>query len=148
MGLQGDDAVTSYSVGHRRALQLAREASRVSDIQQKEQRLRDAYLNDAFACHFLTDLFSSGHLRVDRRGLHTWNKAGQGLGNWIGSTPTWDSQARIMHDDDSATGLLVRNQEEQTWVAYGDKQLMENHATVGRYRAYVLIQVMTRSRHC
>lgn len=129
--------MTAYSVGHRRALQLAREAHGANDTRRQEEKLLEAYLNDAFACHFLTDLFSSGHLRVDRRGMHTWNKVEEGLDNALSAPPIWDFQARIMHDDDSATGLLVHNQEGQIWIAYGDKQLMENHATVGRYRAYV-----------
>jgi len=32
--------------------------------------LRTAYIHEAFAAHFLTDLFSSGHLRAPRRAFH------------------------------------------------------------------------------
>lgn len=30
---------------------------------------------------------------------------------------------RVMHDDDSATGLLVKNAAGEQWIAFGDKQL-------------------------
>lgn len=69
-----------------------------------------AYCLEAFACHFLTDLFSSGHLRTPRRALHTPNQAS-------------DLCAQRMHDEDSYNGLSVQNAAGASWTAYGDKRL-------------------------
>ncbi|HEX7816396.1 hypothetical protein [Dyella sp.] len=69
-----------------------------------------AYAMEAFACHFLTDLFSTGHLRTPRKALHTAN-------------PASDLCAQRMHDEDSYNGLVVHNQKGNTWIAYGDKRL-------------------------
>ena len=53
-----------YIVGHELALEKAREASKVGNQEEKIRTLlEEAYSIDAFACHFLTDSFSSGHLR-------------------------------------------------------------------------------------
>lgn len=133
---QGIDAQEAYVVGHKKALDIAREAGRQSTPGAKDAKLKEAYCYDAFACHFLTDLFSSGHLRVDRRGLHTSGLGGavtQGYSAYK-EKPAWDLQAQIMHDDDSATGLMVSNRDGDCWIAYGDKQLMEGHSTVNRWR--------------
>ena len=57
-------AKDAYIVGHELALEKAREASKVGNQEEKILRLlEEAYSIDAFACHFLTDSFSSGHLR-------------------------------------------------------------------------------------
>lgn len=42
-----------------------------------------------------------------------------------------------MHDDDCATGLLVRNEKGDQWIAYGDKQFFEPKNAVNRARAFV-----------
>ncbi len=55
----GDDARTAYSAGHATAIKAAIEGN-----------LEGAYMMNAFADHFLEDLFSSGHLRTPRRLLH------------------------------------------------------------------------------
>ena len=52
----------AYEIGHELALEKAREASRAN----KEIRkgiVHEAYSIEAFACHFLTDSFASGHMR-------------------------------------------------------------------------------------
>lgn len=56
----GHDAVTAYETGHYVALQEA----------TKKGRLERAYAMNAFADHFLQDLFAAGHIRTPRRGLH------------------------------------------------------------------------------
>lgn len=56
-------AKEAYLVGHELALEKAKEASKVGKLEQKIRFLEEAYSIDAFACHFLTDSFSSGHLR-------------------------------------------------------------------------------------
>ena len=55
----GEDARTAYTAGHEMAIKKAISGD-----------LEGAYAMNAFADHFLEDLFSSGHLRTPRRLLH------------------------------------------------------------------------------
>ena len=55
----------AYEVGHKLALEKAREASHAASGSE-ELILQEAYSIDAFACHFLTDSFASGHIRSVR----------------------------------------------------------------------------------
>ena len=86
--------------------------------------LKQAYFLEGFAQHYLTDLFSSGHMREPRRILHK---------TYLGA-PKQPSQpdielypadlcAQKQHDEDCANGLWVENQLGEAWPAYGDKQL-------------------------
>lgn len=56
-------AKDAYLTGHELALEKAKEASNVEQHERRMRLLEEAYSIDAFACHFLTDSFSSGHLR-------------------------------------------------------------------------------------
>lgn len=53
----------AYLAGHELALEKAKEASKIGHQEERIRRLEEAYSIDAFACHFLTDSFSSGHIR-------------------------------------------------------------------------------------
>lgn len=53
----------AYLAGHELALSKAKEASKAELYEMKIALLEEAYSIDAFACHFLTDSFSSGHVR-------------------------------------------------------------------------------------
>lgn len=53
----------AYLAGHELALSKAKEASKAELYEMKIALLEEAYSIDAFACHFLTDSFSSGHIR-------------------------------------------------------------------------------------
>ncbi|MEF2985641.1 phospholipase, partial [Pseudomonas aeruginosa] len=75
-----------------------------------DQALELAYAMNSFADHFLTDLFSAGHLRVPRKQLAAVVTPGE-LGSLI---------SRFMHDEDSKFGLKVRNAMGAQWHAYGD----------------------------
>lgn len=101
----GANAIAAYQAGHTLALQTAA----TGDYMQ-------AYALEAFACHYLTDLFSSGHLRTPRKALHTANRAS-------------DLCSRLMHDEDCYNGLVVQNANGDSWTAYGDKRLNDppNH---------------------
>jgi hypothetical protein len=110
------DAIKAYSALHTLALKKAVEAHEKND----DSLLTQAYFYEAFGSHFLTDLFSSGHMRTPRRVLH----------NPISplSIPEWlffpaDTLAESMHDEDCANGLWVTNKLGESWAAYGDKQL-------------------------
>ncbi|WP_166220531.1 phospholipase [Pseudomonas atagonensis] len=107
----GEWARLAYIAGHIAALQTAAAAQASHD----EQQLERAYAMNAFADHFLTDLFSSGHLRVPRKQL-----AAVVTPSDLGSLIT-----RFMHDEDSKFGLKVRNARDDQWRAYGDKRYFE-----------------------
>ena len=55
-------AKAAYLTGHLLALNKAREASEYAENESK-RFLHEALSLDGFACHFLTDSFSSGHIR-------------------------------------------------------------------------------------
>ena len=91
------------------ALQHAKEA-------ETDSELLDAYFYEAFAQHYLSDLFSAGHFRAPRRILHM-NPSGFAL-----DYPADDCN-RYMHDEDSANGLWVNNLAGDSWPMFGDKQI-------------------------
>ncbi|MCJ1401447.1 hypothetical protein MMC11_004660 [Xylographa trunciseda] len=100
----GADAHTAYVAGHTAAIQVA--------LGGKPDDLPLAYAMNAHADHFLEDSFSAGHLRTPRRLLH----------NFLGDA---DICAKLMHDEDNAIGLQVKNSFGTTWTAYGDKRLLD-----------------------
>jgi hypothetical protein len=104
-------ALLAYIAGHTAALQQAVAARNSGD----EQSLERAYAMNAFADHYLTDLFSAGHLRVPRKQL-----AAVVTPSDLGSLIT-----RFMHDEDSKFGLNVRNANGEQWRAYGDKRYFD-----------------------
>ena len=117
----GKDALTSYAAAHAVAMQMANNARNANDLQQ-------AYAVNAFADHYLTDLFAAGHLRTPRRQM--WLKTG-----FSGNVPLSDSNydsiasgksgviARSMHDEDNLNGLWVINTGidlPDQWLCFGD----------------------------
>lgn len=115
----GSHAVATYRAGHACALQAAANG----DYQR-------AYFLEAFACHFLTDLFSAGHLRTPRKTLHTNN-------------PAADLCSRFMHDEDSYNGLVVQDNSANptSWIAYGDKRLNDTLNATNFSRARNAVQI-------
>ncbi|MDR2307165.1 MAG: hypothetical protein LBE53_08220 [Paucimonas sp.] len=116
-------ALLAYQAGHAAALQQAVKA-RASG---SERDLQVAYAMNAFADHFLTDLFSAGHLRVPRKAL----------ADTVTPSDVGSLISRFMHDEDSQYGLAVRNAEGEQWRAYGDKRYFDsvdvaNRRQVGR----------------
>ncbi|KAG9758020.1 hypothetical protein KCU73_g4112, partial [Aureobasidium melanogenum] len=143
----GKDAITAYSVGHNLALQLAYDAAHMKTEPERWKKLKLAYIYEAFAAHYLTDLFSAGHIRAPRRHLHSPSVAVMNaavVGDKLlrnPETPIWDFQQRYMHDDDSATGILVQNQLGHQWIMYGDKQFFEPKNMINRARAISALQL-------
>ncbi|KAJ6528628.1 hypothetical protein DFH09DRAFT_1371197 [Mycena vulgaris] len=121
----GEDAYKAYSAVHSAALRKATEA--YSHPEHAEDLLREAYFLEAYAQHFLTDLFSAGHLRTPRRALHRNFFGDSGdedeAPSIIDRMYAEDRCAQKMHDEDCANGLWVRNARGDQWVVYGDKQL-------------------------
>ena len=113
---------------HSAALQKAVNATSESD-------LHEAYFLEAYGQHFLTDLFSTGHLRSPRRVLHSTEPFSVASSNTspvesTGLFDVWpgDQCCRNQHDEDCASGLWVTNALGQSWAAYGDKQLLDGRS--------------------
>ena len=107
----GDNAVLAYLAGHEVAIQAALHAGESNDITGLER----AYAMDAFACHFLTDRFSSGHLRTPRTELPD-NVTPSVIGSLLGN---------FMHNEECVYGLHVHNQRGDHWIAYGDGHYLD-----------------------
>ena len=122
----GADAVTAYSTGHAVAIDMAVQANRDlakagRDNKAREKAYRDfqlAIAASAFADHFLTDLFSSGHLRVPRRALAKAFDTADYM-HAAGSM-----MSKVQHDEDSRFGLFVRNAKGRCWKCFGDGHLL------------------------
>ncbi|MGY2438839.1 phospholipase [Pseudomonas sp. SDO52101_S400] len=122
----GEWARQAYIAGHTAALQTAAAAH----ASQDELQLGRAYAMNAFADHYLTDLFSSGHLRVPRKAM-----AAAVTPSDLGSLIT-----RFMHDEDSKFGLKVRNARGEQWRAFGDKRFFEAADTDNRNQVNQAVQ--------
>lgn len=118
----GDAARLSYATGHLLAMEEAKAAGELFRQGRKEEavaRLNKAYAMDGFGSHFLTDLFSAGHLRTPRGPL--LDIANSRLNRLQLYTVTnVGLMANKMHDEDNWLGLWVKDQDEQVWVLYGD----------------------------
>ncbi|KAF2392755.1 phospholipase [Pseudomonas frederiksbergensis] len=123
----GEWAQQAYIAGHIAALQHAAAAHASRD----EKQLEVAYAMNAFADHFLTDLFSAGHLRVPRKAL-----AAAVTPSDLGSLIT-----RFMHDEDSKFGLNVRNGNGEQWRAYGDKRYFDAIDSANRLHVNAAVQL-------
>ncbi|UVL20248.1 phospholipase [Pseudomonas sp. B21-044] len=122
----GPWALLAYQAGHAAALQQALKA-RASGA---ERDLQLAYAMNAFADHFLTDLFSAGHLRVPRKAL----------ADTVTPSDVGSLISRFMHDEDSKYGLAVRNAEGEQWRAYGDKRYFDSVDVANRRQVARAVQ--------
>lgn len=118
----GQDAIDTYQAGHKKALEVANEAR----ITNNPELLRKAYAYEAYSHHFLTDLFASGHLRTPRRAII----------NACYYTPSDVSSflAKVMHDQDNASGVWMTNYKGERWKTYGDNQLFikDNNSSLNK----------------
>jgi hypothetical protein len=108
-------AKDAYAIGHAHAISVAREAGKQKDL----EKLKQAYALDAFACHFLTDLFAAGHIRNQRGELEFF------LINELGfsekqAKPLAGILTGAQHEKDSDDGLNVSNKKGERWRAFGD----------------------------
>ncbi|KTD06416.1 phospholipase C [Legionella gratiana] len=130
------DSLIAYEIGHQVALDTA-----ILGYQQKikgnvikaEQLLELAYAQNAFANHFLSDSFASGHIRTPRREIEKQVFLPSILNLLL---------ANLMHDEDNRLGVNVVNQEGTFWTAYGDNYLFKEEAEVQRI---ILLQAMQHS---
>jgi hypothetical protein len=112
-------AWTSYSAGHRLALEAAERvfqsrAGNFSNLNPQEDL--SPFMHEAFAQHFLTDMFSSGHMRTPRKKFHETVSPSQ-LGDYL---------SKYMHDEDCKFGLNVTNKRGDRWTAYGDRKYLDD----------------------
>jgi hypothetical protein len=122
-----EGALAAYIAGHTAAMQQAVLAKNSGD----EKLLEIAYAMNAFADHYLTDLFSAGHLRVPRKQL-----AAVVTPSDLGSLIT-----RFMHDEDSKFGLNVSNGNGDQWRAYGDKRYFDVIDSANRVQVNQAVQL-------
>ena len=122
----GADALHAYEVGHHLALEQAVSAKKTGDL----SRLEIAYSMNAFASHFLSDRFASGHLRTPRKALNdhvTPTEAGSLLSNY-------------MHNEENANGLHVHNKAEDRWFAIGDRSCLNPNNTAYKEMVELALQ--------
>ena len=119
----GADAVKSYSAGHLAAMMVVIKTMG-ADAFARRAALEQAYAINAFADHFLTDLFSAGHIRTPRRAL---------VEKMPNDPFSAGLCALVMHDEENAAGLNVANAAGDRWKAYGDGYLLD----AGRYPGVV-----------
>lgn len=110
----GQNAITCYSYGHTVAMNQAVTAKNAPAAQQ-DALLQQAYAMNAFADHFLSDAFSSGHTRTPRKELYE-NVTPNQIGSLL---------ARYMHDEDSKWGLSLKDLASYPFHAYGDKRFFD-----------------------
>ncbi len=116
-------AIIAYRAGHEIAMDKAAQIKGAGvSAEEAESRLEEAYAINAFADHFLTDLFSAGHMRAPRRELYQQVMTPiPGFSGSLGSL-----LCRSMHDEDSRNGLKVWNKAGESWTAFGDKRLFDD----------------------
>ena len=114
----GTEAEEAYKAGHRVACKTAEEAR-----QKKNFNLFIvAMTQELFALHYLTDLFSAGHVQTVRGTIYKF------IEDHHKEIPTESARLSIaglcameMHNEDGHMGIKVRNEESKaTWDASGD----------------------------
>jgi hypothetical protein len=119
----------AYVKFHAKALNLALDAHALAPVDAgTSQRLfAQALFVNAFADHFLTDGFASGHIRDPRIQILQWGRA-EGLSDRAAGT-----LAKVIHDRDGEVrvsgehGLKVTNARGDRWLTRCDSQLFWNN---------------------
>ena len=142
-----DHAYRAYLAGHTVAMEMAAEAKNKSD----DLLLNNAYAMEAFSCHFLSDHFSSGHIRVPREDLHFGKKCSFWNSEYNWFSTAGDYCSKLMHDEDNKLGLMVANNacyEDnpdpsicKVWRAYGDSYMTEPQNQENLKRQQEVLQI-------
>jgi hypothetical protein len=119
----GAEAALAYEAGHRIALKKAETAS-MSHDKEKWVKFAEAITLELFACHFLADLFVSGHVRTPRRKVfEVLNSNHKIKKKWIASL-----FANLMHDEDNENGVYVCSKNHpEPWEAMGDYRYSDDN---------------------
>ena len=121
----GFNNIRQYVTEHTKALSLAAKARslKAEQPQVAQETFRQAIFQNAFADHFLTDSFASGHIRNPRQQTMEWAES-RGL-----PIRTAAALNKVLHDRDGEMrqsgehGLPVRNARGDEWFARCDAQL-------------------------
>jgi hypothetical protein len=103
-------ALTAYQAGHLVAMDEASKAGKIKDAKKRSKALEKAYGMNAFACHYLSDSFSAGHMRTPRKELS----------EHVDFAFVAALLMDFMHGEDSKEGLKVKNLNGDEWTAFGD----------------------------
>lgn len=139
-----ENAVDAYKVGHRWALEVA------AGAKGDKEELKRAYAIDAFALHFLTDLFASGHVRNQRGALELFLNTLKfdSIPFFQVTLPLKKELAGILtgaqHEKDGNEGLNVRNKRGDFWRAYGDGCFFQDRNEENRKMAIEATQASVR----
>jgi hypothetical protein len=115
----------AYVKYHAEALELALQAHELAavDARRSQELFSQALIHNAFADHFLTDGFASGHIRDPRTQILQWSRA-SGLSDRAAGT-----LAKVIHDRDGEIrlsgehGMQVSNARGDLWLTRCDAQL-------------------------
>ena len=128
------DAIQAYITGHYLALDAAKKGYLLKEAGKSEEALdalNRAYAIDGFASHFLSDLFSAGHVRAPRRGLFKLSEST--VNNAKGYTVSnVGLMANAMHDEDGYLGLWCKNEAGETWKVFGDGSFFDKKSEDNR----------------
>lgn len=130
----GADAWSAYVAGHTAALERAKGLhGRDPAAHPTVSQLRKAYAMNAFADHFLTDLFAGGHARTPRRALNDRPDTATSESGYL---------AKAMHDEDNKNAVLFqsRGDESDTWLAYGDGYVRNTENQTNLTKAIAAVQ--------
>jgi hypothetical protein len=137
----GNDARKAWIAGHTLAIEEAVEAAKymaehgktLAGREEAYRRFQLALGMNAFADHFLTDLFSAGHLRVPRRHLSADFDSLANVDPLESLAGFWDTQfktaatgswaSKFQHEEDGNLGLFVHNRIGKCWKCFGDGRL-------------------------
>lgn len=126
------------------ALSLAKMAFETVDLRMAQELYHESLTHCAFACHFLTDCFSAGHMRTPRRAaVKACTKIYGGdmfdLAMFLPNVPLFMRKdeligalySMVSHDIDSKNGLFVESKHPETqervrYQAKGDGFIKEN----------------------
>lgn len=137
----GEHARQVYRAGLEVAMQRAAAASRQSGA-ERDHGLQRAYALLAFACHYLTDAFSAGHIRTPRRHLHAFPLPPLTTASFLA-----DLCSLAMHAEDSYNGLWVGNAAGDRWIAYGDGRYFDDANAANRNVIRAAVRAAIRDVH-
>eukprot|EP00933_Yihiella_yeosuensis_P081736 TRINITY_DN95423_c0_g1_i1.p1 TRINITY_DN95423_c0_g1~~TRINITY_DN95423_c0_g1_i1.p1 ORF type:complete len:468 (+),score=90.33 TRINITY_DN95423_c0_g1_i1:96-1499(+) len=138
-------AVKEYTQVHEAAKQMASAAGKICKANGTGSAigLKNAFMVDGSALHYLSDLYAAGHLRVPRAHLSEIcpikTRAGGKLDIFrLTKTPCSGLMTKAMHDEDGSLGLNVTVNGE-TYESFGDE--LYNLPRSGRDRHFAVLAV-------
>ncbi|KJZ69883.1 hypothetical protein HIM_10716 [Hirsutella minnesotensis 3608] len=126
----GESGRKAYIAGHAAAIHHA------TGGKKTKERLFEAYYMNAFADHFLQDLFAAGLARTPQRAL----EAVHSQDNSFLASNSRAYEPTAMPDEDCYFNLTFENDHGAKWRAYGGKRLMDNGNEVNQQRCREAVQ--------